>query len=235
MTDDSRINKTFYKHPKVKKARAKEPGSISLWLLANCWCRNHRKQGFIPRDKALELGSEAEIEALIDACLWRAVEGGYQFKDWTNWNPDMLSSGPHTSAIFIVQTTLTQHPKGTQDRLADEVQKLIEEGIPRDAIEAGVRKWGERKDARFSWLPYFVSDVIRESESGITAAIKEARRTGNVAALQEYGFRYQAPDTPDDLRSARAIREFGRKQKDIWLDSIEASIGSEPTTQRRTS
>lgn len=226
MADLSRITKTFYKHPKAIKARNADPGSISLWLFANCWCRNHRTQGVIPRDKALELGTEAEIQALIDACLWRRDGDSYVFKDWAEWNPDLLSSGPKTASKRVVQTTLPDHPYATQNRLADEVEKLIDEGVPLGAIEAGLRTWGERKEARFAWLAYYVSDAIRAGESGVHAAIKEARRTWNMTPLADYGYRWAAPELPDGMKSARQVREFMRQRKAAWLDQIEAGIGN---------
>ena len=231
MSDISRVEKTFYKHPKAIKARNAEPGSISLWLFANCWCRNHRTQGVIPREKALELGSEQEIQALVDARLWRKVRDDYEFRDWRDWNPDMAKKTPTSSAIYIVPRKLPNHPKATQDRLADEVLKLIEEGVPRKAIEAGLETWRSRKDARFAWLAYFVSDAIRDGECGVHAAIKEARKTWNMTPLAEFGFKWEPPDLPDGMRTARQVREFMRERKAAWLDEIEAQIGSDNTSE----
>lgn len=226
MTDLSRISKTFHLHPKAIKARAIEPGSISLWLFANCWCRNHRREGVIPRDNATELGTDAEIKALVDSGLWQEVEEGYRFRDWHDWNPDLIRTNPTASAAYMVQVTLPQHPKITQDRLADEVLKLIDEGVPRSAIEAGLRKWASREDARFSWLPYFVSDAIKASGCGVRAAIKEARSTGLMGPLAEFGFYWSEPDVPDGMKSLKRVREFMREQKSAWLDEVEAGLGS---------
>lgn len=224
-----RIDKKFYQHPKAQKARATEPGSIALWLFANCWCRNHRKQGVIPREKALELGTDAEIQALVDSGLWSSAGDSYVFKDWDEWNPDMLSSGSKTSAICIVQDCLPDHPYDTRARLAAEVQKLIDEGVPLSAIKAGLKTWGERKEARFAWLSYYVSDAIRAGASGIHAAIKEARQTWNMAPLADYGFRWKSPELPDGMKSARQVREYMRQKKSIWLDEIEADLARERT------
>lgn len=230
MADLSRIDKKFYLHPKAMKARAAAPGAIALWLFANCYCRDHRAQGVLPREVALELGSEQEIQALVDAHLWRAVEDTYVFNDWAEWNPDMLSAGSKTSAKYIVQHILSNHPLTTQNRLSAEVEKLIDEGVPLSAIEAGLRTWGERKEARFAWLAYYVSDAIRAGESGVHAAIKEARRTWDMAPLAEFGFRWESPDLPDGMKSPRQVREYMRQRKAAWLDGIEAGlVGSERT------
>lgn len=229
MTDLSRIAKKFYEHPKALKARALDPGSISLWLFANCYCRDHRMQGVISHAEALELGSESEIKALVDSGLWHDDGDNYVFKDWMDWNPDMIRSGSKTSASYIVQQALPNHPYDSQARLAVEVQKLIDEGIPLCAINAGLKTWGERKEARFAWLPYYVSDSIRAGESGIHAAIKEARRTWDMSLLVEYGYRWKSPELPDGIKSARQVREYMRERKAAWLDQIEASLGSERT------
>ena len=229
VTDLSRIDKKFYQHPKAQKARAAEAGSISLWLLANCYCRDHRRQGTISHSEALDLGTQAEIDALVNSGLWYDDGENYIFKDWIDWNPDMLSAGSKSAAIRIVQDRLPKHPYDTQARLAAEVQKLIDEGVPLAAINAGLTTWGERKEARFAWLPYYVSDAIRAGESGIVAAIKEARRTWDMSLLAEYGYRWKSPELPDGMKSARQVREYKRKLKAAWLDEIEASLGSERT------
>jgi hypothetical protein len=232
VTDLSRISKTFHLHPKAIKARHLESGSISLWLFANCWCRNHRREGVIPREEALNLGSEAEIKALVDSGLWEEVAEGYAFRDWHDWNPDLIRSNGTASAAYLVQVTLPQHPHHTQDRLASEVLKLMDEGVPRKAIEAGLRTWGERKEGRFSWLPYYVSDAIREGDSGISAAIKRARETWNMAPLAEFGFRWSAPDVPEGMQSPQKVRAWMRQQKSAWLNEVEAGIRGDESTER---
>ena len=227
MSNFGRVDKKFYQHPKAVKARNAEPGSVALWLFANCWCRDHRRQGFISRDEALSLGTEAEIKALLDCGLWRQVDGGYQFWDWEDWNADMVGQGARTSAYRIVDEVLSDHPHAVQARLVVEVEKFIEQGVPKSAIVAGLEKWRSRKDAKVTWLAYFVSDAIREGECGVFAALKEARRTGNVLLLNEFGFKWKSPELPDGMRSRAAIREFMQNRKTLWLDDVEAKVRRE--------
>lgn len=223
MADASRIAKTFYKHQKAVKARNAEPGSISLWLFANCWCRNHRRQGFIPREKALELGTEAEIQALVDSGLWLEVDDGYQFNDWAQWNPDLLRNNQKSSAAWLVQQNVPDHPYATQHRLAGEVAKLIDEGITTPLIVSGLKKWRERPSAPVTWLAYFVSDAVREGQTGLAAAIREAKETGKVSGLAEFGHRWQAPDPPHGA-TVQEIRDFMRREKLAWIERIERSV-----------
>jgi len=228
MTDLSRIEKTFYLHPKAKKARQAEAGSLALWLLANCWCRDHRMQGFVPRDTALSMGTVAEIKALVDAGLWVEVELGFEFKDWANWNPDTLRSGSRSSAGHLVWEVLGDHPEGVRMRLAQEVEKLFDEGVSLDVVKAALKIWGERPGAKVIWLGYYVSDVIRDGESGLAGAIKKARQSGDVKALAGFGYRWYPPDAPSPI-TAKGLREFMRVKKMEWLDTIEASLNGSAT------
>jgi hypothetical protein len=229
MPELSKIDKRFYCHPKAVKARVSEPGSIALWLFANCFCRDHRQQGRLSREQALDLGSESEIRALVDAGLWHEVDGGYEFKDWLEWNPDFVGKGARTSAVRIVFNVLGDHPAEIQSRLAKEVEKLIDEGATKPVIEFALRKWAARPDARVTWLAYFVSDAIREGETGVHAAIKHARETGNMTLLAEYGYRWTAPDTPPRIGLNKA-REFMRHSKNEWLDEVEAGLRNDTAT-----
>lgn len=232
MDNFGRVDKTFHRHPKAKKARALEPGSISLWLFANCFCRNHRRQGIISHAEAQELGTTAEINALLEAGLWRDNGTHYEFHDWRDWNPDTLTKTKQGSAIWLVQEVLPGFPHDAQARLADEVRKLMDEGLTTPVLMAALEKWRTRPDSPFSWLSYFASDAIRQGETGLAGAIKQARKTLNMAPLAEFGYRWQAPDPPDEAKSARAIRGFMREQKELWLDTIEASTRGESTSQR---
>ena len=228
MTDLSRTDKKFYLHPKAKAARKAEAGSLSLWLICNCWCRDHRQQGFVPLDVAQGFGSPAEIKALVDSHLWLEVQGGYQFKNWGEWNPDMLKQGPRTSAKWLVQDVLADHPQGVQDRLSVEVEKLIGEGVNSTVLIAALRKWNEKPEARTSWLAYYVSDVIREGESGVHAAIRKARESGDVSPLKAFGFRWEAPVAPERI-GAKRVREFMLQKKMQWLNEVEAGLSGSTT------
>ena len=228
MTDLSRIDKKFYMHPKARKARSLEPGALSLWLICNCWCRDHRQRGFIPRETALTFGSVAEIKALIEAHLWVEVQAGYEFKDWGDWNPDMLKSGPKTSAKWIVQDVLADHPQGVQDRLAVEVEKLIDEGVNSSVLIAALKKWNQKPGAKTTWLAYFVTDVIRDGETGINAAIRQARISGDMAPLKAFGYRWEPPLAPERI-GAKRVREFMQKKKWEWLDEVEGGLSGSAT------
>lgn len=226
MADSSKISKSFYRHPKVRLARESDPGSISLWLVMNCFCRDHRRQGRFSRDEALQFGTESEIKSLVDSGLWSESGDEIEFHDWGDWNPDMVRAGVYTTARWIVHQAIPDHPELAQERLAREAEKLLDEGVPLSAVKAGVVTWGQRENARFGWLAYFVSDAMRANGGGISAAIREARQTWNMAPLKQFGHVWAAPDIPEGLRTAKQVRSFMRQKKSEWLDRIEAKIDS---------
>jgi len=219
------ISNQFHLHPKVIQARRIEPGSIGLWLLAHCWCRAHRGKGVIPKTQAKELGSQSEIQTLVDVGLWVEQDDAYLFHDWDGWNPEDTRNGAVSSAQWIVQEALPDHPSQIHARLAVEVRSLIEDGIAKPHIVSALQKWGQTANARPSWLPYLVSDAIKAGETGVHAAIKQARKTGNMSPLKEFGFSWYAPDVPDGMRSPTKVRAWMREQKMLWLDDVEARVG----------
>lgn len=221
------ISNQFHLHPKVINARRIEPGSIGLWLLAHCWCRAHRGKGVIPHEQATALGSPDEIRALVDVGLWIDDGQNYRFHDWDGWNPEETRNGIVSSAQWIVQEALPDHPSQIHARLAVEVRSLIEDGIAKPPIITALKQWGSTPNARPSWLPYLVSDAIKAGETGVYATIKEARKTGNMSLLKEHGFRWVAPDVPDGMRSPTKVRAWMREQKNVWLDDVEAQLGGE--------
>lgn len=223
MADIGRVAKTFYQHPKAIRARAIEPGSISLWLFANCWCRNHRMQGSIPKDKALELGTPEEIAALVESGLWADSGDEYVFHDWRDWNPDTIKEYPKSSAAWLVYENVPDHPFAVQQRLASEVLKLMDEGMATPLIVSGLQKWRGRAGAPVTWLSYFVSDALKESQTGLPAALREARQSGKVTLLAEFGYRWTPPDPPSGA-TVKQIRELMEAHKREWVDSIENDL-----------
>ncbi|HEX6970236.1 MAG TPA: hypothetical protein VF174_15685 [Micromonosporaceae bacterium] len=81
-----RVDDRFHSHPKVL---ATEPAALGLWVVAGAWSSANLLDGFVP-DQALPRllpGSEMLAEKLVTAGLWRRIRGGYQFHDWTDYNP----------------------------------------------------------------------------------------------------------------------------------------------------
>lgn len=66
--------------------------AMGLWVRAGSWSSAQLTDGFIPEHMANAMASAmangCEADALVDAGLWLTVEGGYQFHDWSDFQPD---------------------------------------------------------------------------------------------------------------------------------------------------
>lgn len=81
-----KVDDSFHSHPKVL---ATEPAALGLWVVAGAWSSANLTGGFVP-DRALPrlLPDGASLaQELAAAGLWKRSKGGYQFHDWTDYNP----------------------------------------------------------------------------------------------------------------------------------------------------
>lgn len=83
-----KVDDRFAEHPKVLHARALGGfGPLGLWLAAGTWSNTHLTDGFIP-EPWVQINQGTEFaEFLVDAGLWLRVEGGWEFKDFTEYQP----------------------------------------------------------------------------------------------------------------------------------------------------
>jgi hypothetical protein len=81
-----KVDDSFHAHPKVL---ATDADALGLWVVAGAWSSSHLTDGFVP-DHALPRllpGSADLCRKLVAAGLWRKVRGGYQFHDWSDFQP----------------------------------------------------------------------------------------------------------------------------------------------------
>lgn len=217
-----RIHKTFYKHPKVLQCSI---AAIGLWTLSNAWCRDHRKQGFIPTNTALELAGDTgePIAELIHARLWFEVDGGYQFNDWLEWNAD---DNPHTLAEQLVYENIpTSQPEQVHRKLRDKTAELLAEGIEPLWIGRGLKEWVSRHDAGVHLLPFLISDLMRQNKgSELESVMRGCWSTGDLAPLYQRGHVFDAPEVPSDLTTIADIRAFMLAAKRQWINSLRDDL-----------
>lgn len=80
-----KVDDKFHSHPKVMELST---GAVGLWTLAGSWCADYLTDGAIKRGQIKRLGgSESEAQELVDVGLWVATEDGWQFRDWTDYQP----------------------------------------------------------------------------------------------------------------------------------------------------
>jgi len=51
------------------------------------YAARHKTNGKIPRNFALSRATQTEIDELVSAGLWEEVDGGWQFHDWSDYQP----------------------------------------------------------------------------------------------------------------------------------------------------
>jgi len=85
-----KVDDEFPMHEKVT-ALAEGPcrgDAIALWTCAGCWSSRALKEGFVSNGVVRTFAFHPDAAAeLVRVGLWEAVEGGYQFHDWADYQP----------------------------------------------------------------------------------------------------------------------------------------------------
>jgi hypothetical protein len=79
-----KVDDGFHSHAKAMTAGT---AALGLWVRCGSWSAYHLTDGFVPANVAREYGSSSQIKALVTAGLWLSVDRGYQFNDFTDYNP----------------------------------------------------------------------------------------------------------------------------------------------------
>ena len=81
-----KVDDSFHSNPKVLGA---SPGALGLWVVAGSWSAQNLTEGFVPRHVLPRLMQRADRFAteLERVGLWSRTENGFQFHDWTDYNP----------------------------------------------------------------------------------------------------------------------------------------------------
>ena len=84
-----KVDDNFYDHPKVDDLSLE---AVGLWLLCGTYSARHLTDGFIATRRAYRMGaSEEVISELVEADLWEEVDGGYQYRNWADYQPTKAS------------------------------------------------------------------------------------------------------------------------------------------------
>lgn len=80
-----KVDDSLYDHPKVETLSL---AAVGLWCLAGTYCARQLTDGFISVHRARVLGGSDELFAeLLLAGLWDETDDGFQFHDWTTYQP----------------------------------------------------------------------------------------------------------------------------------------------------
>lgn len=80
-----KVDDGFHGHPKVIGL---SPSAVGLWLLAGTWSAQYLTEGHVPAGMVRRFGCSSEdASELVEAALWHEVDGGYEFHEWTDYQP----------------------------------------------------------------------------------------------------------------------------------------------------
>lgn len=85
-----KVDDSFHSHPKVMMT---SPAALGLWVVAGTWSAANMTDGLVPAPVLPRLlpDSESLAKELVAVGLWEQAEGGYQFHNWTEYQPDAAS------------------------------------------------------------------------------------------------------------------------------------------------
>lgn len=77
-----KVDDGMWGHPKFDDV---SDAAVALWTRAGSWCCRYLTDGVVPASRVIQLrGNEAAADELVRAGLWRRVEGGFCFHDWSD-------------------------------------------------------------------------------------------------------------------------------------------------------
>lgn len=80
-----KVDDQFAMHPKSMSAGN---AALGLWVRAGSWSAAHLTDGRIPSELLPALGgNSASAKRLVKAGLWDVEPDGYQFRDWSDYQP----------------------------------------------------------------------------------------------------------------------------------------------------
>lgn len=80
-----KVDDNFAFHPKTLAATN---SAIGLWVRAGSWCGANLTEGRLPADLISTLGGlKRDARKLVEVGLWDEVDGGYQFRNWEEFQP----------------------------------------------------------------------------------------------------------------------------------------------------
>lgn len=82
-----KVDDSFHSHPKTL---ATDPAALGLWVIAGAWSSANLTDGFVSTMVLSRLlpDSDELAKKLVAAGLWKRAKGGYQFHDWSDYQPN---------------------------------------------------------------------------------------------------------------------------------------------------
>ena len=164
-----KIDDGFYDHPKVDDLPL---SAVGLWTLTGTYAARHLSNGVITDLRVRKFGgTNDDVTALLTAGLWDTCDEGYQFRNWTEYQPTRESveaereknrkraqkwrekkRDPAVTSDNVTErnAVTTPHERVTNDARAgaptrpDPSISTAEEAPPREDVEALCKRLADR-------------------------------------------------------------------------------------------
>jgi hypothetical protein len=112
-----KVDDGFFSSRKVTSIpRSRRWSAVGLWTIVGTWCAKELTDGHVPRYQFDELGGNLrDAEALVASGLWIITNDGWQFHDWSEYQPtreEVLKAREKDAERQRVRRTSTRTPNG---------------------------------------------------------------------------------------------------------------------------
>lgn len=179
-----KVDDSFYDHPKVFDA---PDCALALWVRAGSWSARNLTDGFVPANMPARLCDDPDtaVKELIDRGLWRRTKRGYQFHDWTVYQPSR-------EEVERDRAAAAERQRRRRARLMNAALAAV-----RKTRKARAKKAGGRAD--YSWEPDY-----------LTGKHPLARKARRLCDAREHTMRRRIGETACGQCWETAIREDER-------------------------
>lgn len=142
------VDDSFFGHPKLAELEAGPcfAQAIALWTVAGSWCAHHLTDGRVPAAQLRRLvpfGTARATSELVRVGLWTEADGGYQFRDWTHYQPTKteVEESRAKSAARTRKSRMIARERSASESCDTDVSNVACNGVTRtvtDAVTSGV-------------------------------------------------------------------------------------------------
>lgn len=192
-----KVDDGFHGHPKVMDLSLE---AVGLWSLAGSWCAKYLTDGFVPERTIRRLGGGPDLASeLYTAGLWEIGDGGWQFKDWTDYQPSKVEVEAERQAardrMKKVRAAKKGVPKDTNgsgeqqaniDRSSEEVRLAPSHPIPVPIPVPKKTSPPSAEEFDKFWEEYPRKEGKGDARKAFTAARKKTSLEVIMAGLRRY-------------------------------------------------
>lgn len=166
-----RIDDGFHGHPKVVELSLE---AVGLWALSGSWCAQYLTDGFISARTVRRFGGSSEATSeLVSSGLWIETDDGWQFKDWSDYQPMKEEVEAERSAARermkrvraakkgVTSPDVRPNDHGTSGGGSPEVRVAPPDQLPPTSSPSSTKKGGAAKRGTRIPEPFIVTAEMR--------------------------------------------------------------------------